>query len=277
MYEYEKVFRAFENGLLNYGSEKKPRDEIQAQIDKFKTFEARTLSDKQYFEILVFVAFYSGFKAATVTSKSKVIRKHFPNWEIVADYNSEDIDRILNDPHMIKNRSKITACVNNARTIKKLVEKYGSFKNYLDSFDALSSFENLILLKEELEAKFSYLGGITVYHFLTDIGMPVLKPDRVICRIFERLGLIENSSQLLKTVIQGRKFSEATKLPIRYIDIVFVAYGQAQSKEFGIDKGICLKNPRCDLCEVRKYCHYYGLTSQSSGLATLAADAFVTH
>lgn len=257
MYEYEKVFRAFENGLLNYGSKRKPKDQIQTQLDKFKSFEARTLSNKQYYEILVFVVFYSGFKAATVTSKSEVIRKHFPNLEDVANYNSNDIDRILNDPHMIRNRKKITACVNNARTFKKLIKKYGSFKNYLDSFDAFSSFENLLLLKEELEAKFSYLKRITVYHFLTDIGMPVLKPDRVICRIFERLGLIENNSQLLKTIIHGRKFSEATRLPIRYIDIVFAAYGQAQSKEFGIDKGICLKKPRCNLCEASNYCHYY--------------------
>jgi len=266
MYEYEKVFRAFEKALLNYGSKRKPKDQIQAQIDKFKAFETRSLGDNQYFEILVFVTFYSGFKAATVTSKSEVIKKHFPNWEVVSGYDSKDIDRILNDPRMIKNRKKVTACINNAKTIKNLIDKFGSFKNYLDSFDVLASFENLMLLKEELEAKFSYLGGVTVYHFLADIGMPVLKPDRVICRVFERLGLIENGSQLLKTVIQGRKFSEATKLPIRYIDIVFAAYGQAQSTEFGIDKGICLKNPRCNLCEASKYCHYYGLTKQSSGL-----------
>ena len=88
-----------------------------------------------------------------------------------------------------------------------------------------------------------------MYHFLTDIGMPVLKPDRVICRIFQRLGLIENEQQLLKTVIQGRKFAGATCYPIRYIDIVFVAYGQVQSLEFGMEKGICLKKkPLCNLC-----------------------------
>lgn len=42
----------------------------------------------------------------------------------------------------------------------------------------------------------------------------------------------------------------------RYIDIVFVAYGQVSSPEFGIDKGICLKTPRCRECGITEYCRY---------------------
>lgn len=116
-----------------------------------------------------------------------------------------------------------------------------------------------MLLKEELEYKFNYLGNITVYHFLTDIGLPVLKLDRVITRIFKRLGLIENEKQLLKTVIQGRKFAEATKLPIRYIDIIFVRYGQqGESKFFSMIDGICLeKYPKCNFCGATEYCNDY--------------------
>lgn len=144
---------------------------------------------------------------------------------------------------MIKNVNKITAVIENAKVFNEIVNKYDSFYNYLKSFEPESSFENLMLLKEELEYKFTYLGGITVYHFLTDIGLDVLKPDRVLTRIFKRLGLIEDEKQLLKTVIQGRKFAEATGKSIRYIDIIFVTYGQ-QTKE-----GICFsKNPRCNIC-----------------------------
>ncbi|WP_094226858.1 hypothetical protein [Methanolobus psychrotolerans] len=64
---------------------------------------------------------------------------------------------------------------------------------------------------------------------MTEIGLPVLKPDRVITRIFKRIGLIESEDQLLKTVIHGRKFSQETGLPIRYIDIIFAIYGQMVS------------------------------------------------
>lgn len=261
MYDYKKVFTAFECSLLEYGSKQIARSDIQDALDKFKSFESRELNDNQYYEILVFVAFYSGFKAATVTSKRNVIKNHFPNWETVSDYDDARIDSILRDPQMIKNEKKVNACVKNAKTFRNLLKEYGSFKSYIESFTPRDSFENMMLLKEELEAKFLYLGGITVYHFLTDIGLPVLKPDRVICRIFERLGLIENSAQLLKTVIHGRKFAEETKLPIRYIDIVFVATGQVASSEFGINTGICLKKPNCEVCKAREFCKYYGLTT----------------
>ncbi len=266
MNDYKKVFEVFEHRLLEYGSLHKERSSIQNELNKYKSFESRELSDNEYYEILIFVAFYSGFKAATVTSKSDVIKKHFPSLEVVADYGDTEIKAILNDPNMIKNKNKIAACVKNSKTFKKIIGQFGSFKSYIESFSARDSFENLILLKEELEARFSYLGRITVYHFLTDIGMPILKPDRVICRIFECLGLIENSGQLLKTIIHGRKFAEVTKLPIRYIDIIFVAYGQAASSEFGIDKGICLKEPRCEICDARSFCKDYGLRNKSSRL-----------
>ena len=139
-----------------------------------------------------------------------------------------------------------------------IVRDYGSFQKFVDSYAPRGSFENLLLLKEDLEYRFKGLGEVTTYHVLTDIGMPVIKPDRVICRIFKRLGLIDNDGQLLKTVMQGRKFAQATRHPIRYIDIVFATYGQMESRELGITRGICLEErPSCSLCGVKNYCNYY--------------------
>ena len=62
----------------------------------------------------------------------------------------------------------------------------------------------------------------------------------------------------LKAVIQGRKFAKAAQHPIRYIDIVFVAYGQMESKEFGLERGICLENdPSCHICGIKDVCHHF--------------------
>jgi DNA-3-methyladenine glycosylase I len=229
-FSYRKVFQQVEESLIQYGSRHLPPDEIHAALDMYKTFAGRELTDELCFSILVYIVFYSGFRAATVTARTDTINRWFPDWRTVADYSDADVAAIMSDPAMIRNRRKITACVENARVMRQLIKEYGSFGRYIASFAPADSFENLLLLKEELEARFQYLGGVTAYHFLTDIGMPVLKPGRVICRIFNRLGLTETEGQLLKTVIHGRKFAEATRLPIRYIDIVFVAYGQAQSK-----------------------------------------------
>lgn len=258
MPDYNAIFEKVEHTLISVGSQKLPLDTIRANLEPYKTLEGREFSDAQYFWILVSVVFYSGFKASTVTARIEVIRRHFPDYVTVAAYGVNHIAAILNDEQMIKNRKKVEACVRNARTFQEIVCKHGSFQNYIQSFQPTESFENLMLLKEELAYRFDGLGRITPYHVLTDIGMPVLKPDRVICRIFQRLGLIEGDKQLLKTVIRGRKFAQATGYPIRYIDIVFVAYGQMKSEEFGLEQGICLENnPSCNICGVQEHCVYF--------------------
>ena len=115
-----------------------------------------------------------------------------------------------------------------------------------------------MLFREELQTRFSYLGEITVYHFMKEIGIPVLKPDRVVMRIFKRLGLVDNELQFLKANVRGKEFAQATEHPIRYIDKVFVVFGQVATSYLGINKGICLKdNPRCNLCYARPYCNFY--------------------
>jgi DNA-3-methyladenine glycosylase I len=258
MTEYKAIFEKIESTLINIGSQNLPADEIRAKLDAFKKLEGKTFTDAEYYWILVYVVFYSGFKAATVNEKLDLIRKYFPDYLTVSKYSNNKIMEILDDFHMIKNRRKIQACVVNAKTFKSIVDENGSFQAYIHSFTPTASFENLMLLKEELEYRFNGLGRITTYHFLTDIGLPVIKPDRVICRIFKRLGLIESEEQLLKTVIQGRKFAEAINQPIRYVDIVFVAYGQVKSEDFGLTSGICLENnPLCSLCGVKNDCNYY--------------------
>ena len=255
--KYKKIFFSMEETIIEYGSRNKSREEIKNNLNVFKKFSGRILSDNDYYKILVLVIFYSGFKAETVTKKKDIILKYFPSIDTVSKYTDNDIAEILNDNQMIKNKRKISSCVENAIKFESILSEYQSFQEYIKSFKAEESFENLMLLKEELEANFKYLGGITVYHFLTDIGLPVLKPDRVICRIFKRLGLIENDKQLLKTVIHGRKFADAVALPIRYIDIILVAYGQLSSEAFGLDKGICLeKNPRCGDCKILEFCNF---------------------
>jgi DNA-3-methyladenine glycosylase I len=256
-YPYKKVFEEVERALFDMRS---PDVEAKAQrekLDVFKNYASRKLTDDDYFAIMVKVVFYSGFRAERVKAKEQVIQGHFPDLNTVAAYGKKEITRALRDTAMIRNERKIQACVDNARVMQTLIQEHGSFRNFLFSFGQLKTLEDVLLLKETLEAKFGYLGGITVYHFMTDAGLPVLKPDRVITRIFLRLGLIEDDRQLLKTVLQGQKFAAATGLPIRYIDIVFVLYGQASATAYGITQGVCLAAPRCSACSLRQvHCRY---------------------
>lgn len=253
-FPYVDVFTAVEQQVIALGAERLPREQVTNYLDSYKDRATRGFSDAEYFSTLVFVAFYSGFKAATVTSKRKVIERHFPTWQVVAGYGETDIQRILNDREMIAFERKVRACVANAQTFHDLIGRYGSFKAFLDKHLPSNSFEDLMLLKELLQTTFAYLGGVTVYHFMTDIGLNVLKPDRVICRLLYRLGLLDNEEHALKAIMEGHKFAAETGHPIRYIDIVLVAYGQVAHKELSIDKGICLDRPRCVDCSIRQHC-----------------------
>ncbi len=256
-YPYREVFERIEESFFNYGMRHKTREQIEAALDNFRHRHEQRLSDEQYFAYLRDVVFYSGMRAATVSSKMDRIRHWFPDCQTASKCNGETVASIMSDKDMIKNKLKVSAVIKNAQTFGDIVECHGSMQRYIDSFSAMESFENLLLLKEELQDRFAFLGGVTVYHFLTEIGMPVLKPDRVICRIFHRLGLIESERQFLRSVIHGRKFAEATGHSVRYIDIILVAYGQSASEYLGIDRGICLSQPRCELCEATEHCEWF--------------------
>lgn len=254
--DYKGIFEKAEKTLRkqSWFSDK----EFDQHFGRFKKFVDKNRSDNDFYQMLIMIIFYSGFRASTVESKENIILGHFPDYNTVSNYTDNDYQNILSDNLMIKNERKIKSCIYNAKIFREIVDKYGSFEKYLDIFEANSTLDNIILLKEELEYRFDYLGGTTVFHFLTDIGFNVLKPDRVILRIFKRLGLIDSDKQLLKAVVQGRLFAKSTGLPIRYIDIIFVKYGQqGESDMFGLKNGICIeKNPNCKICGLKEYCNF---------------------
>ena len=242
--------------MIEEGSKNKPIAEIKAELNKYK--QTKNPSDEECFERLIMTAFYSGFRAQTVEDKEATIKEHFPSWEKVSTYTEKNVERIMSDPKMIKHRRKIEACVTNAQRFKEIIEGYGSFSEYVKPFKENPSNDNLVHLRKELR-KFKYLGKITVNHFMKDIGFSVLKPDTVIMRIFERLGLVQNDTEDSLANAQGTEFAKATKLPIRYIDKVFVAFGQVATSKLGIERGICLtkEQRRCKKCHAQACCNYF--------------------
>lgn len=186
MYNYKEIFNLIESSLINYSSFTK--QDFKNKMKKFKNYGKRNLKDNDYYKLLVEIIFHSGFKAETLKRKLKTIFKYFNNFENVANYDKNKIELIKSDPDMIKNKAKIKACVENAKVFKNIILRYGSFKKYIDFFNPEKSFENLMLLKEELKYRLYFIGDITVYHFIMEIGLPVIKPGRVITRIFKRFG-----------------------------------------------------------------------------------------
>lgn len=266
MKNYKAIFDALEATLFEIGSRKVSLERILAELEPSKHVEGRRFTDDECYRKLVHIVFYSGFKAQTVTDKIHVIDRHFPDYRTVLRYGEQEVQAILRDPEMIANRLKVEACVKNAEQFGRIVEKHGAFQEYVDSLPKPDSDQAVIALRDTFRRLFKFLGPRTTFHFMMDIGIPVLKPDRVVERIFKRIGLVPESlhdsdALYLALIEEGRKFARATGYSIRYIDIVFVCYGQVQAKEVGIERGICLSDeeggPSCLICGTKQHCDYY--------------------
>ena len=233
-------------------------EEFEKNWGKFKKYHYKNYSDNDIYWILVQVAFYSGMKAATVTEKLPAIKKYFQDFAISKNFSEIEVNTILKDQNTIHHKRKIEACINNAIIFDKIINRHGSFSNYIESFGNLQEDRTLDVLKNDL-MQFDYIGPITAYHVMLDLGLNVWKPDRVIRRILFRLGLISAKENIEESIMVGKKFSHRINEPIRYIDIIMVKYGQMGEEEgFGLAKGgICLeKNPRCPVCGINEYCNY---------------------
>jgi DNA-3-methyladenine glycosylase I len=169
-------------------------------------------------------------KASTVTEKLPAIKKYFNDYKTAKSFSELEVNTILKDQNTIHYKRKIEACISNAITFDKLLKRYGTFTNYLESFGNLQEDRTLDLLKKDL-MQFDYIGPITAYHVMLDLGLNVWKPDRVIRRILFRLGFINDKDNIEQSIMVGKEFAHQIKEPIRYIDIVMVKYGQMGDEE----------------------------------------------
>ena len=84
----------------------------------------------------------------------------------MAAYKEKDIERLLNDAGIIRNKLKINAAVENAKTIVALQKKFGSFKKWIDNHHPKTKHEWTILFKKT----FRFTGGEIVNEFLISSG-----------------------------------------------------------------------------------------------------------
>jgi len=230
------------------------------EFNEYKEIEIKNFTDNDYYWIMVYVIFYSGFNAETVDKHKAGIEKYFSDYKTAMRYNDDEIENIKKYKNIIQNKRKIESCISNAKEFYKIVKRFGSFEKYINYFKPSENDENLFLFKEDLVERFKGIGNVTAYHFMMDIGLDVIKPDRVLMRIFRRLDLVRGEDDIYRGIEVGRAFAKATGLPIRYIDIMFVSYGQMTSAKKGNTKkwSICSeKNPQCDSCGIKKYCKYF--------------------
>ncbi len=90
-------------------------------------------NDKVQFEYLTLEVMQCGLNWNIIINKREIFRKCFDNFDFdkIAKYNEDDIQRILKTEDMIKSQRKIEATINNAKCFQKIRQEFGSFCNYL--------------------------------------------------------------------------------------------------------------------------------------------------
>jgi DNA-3-methyladenine glycosylase I len=146
--------------------------------------------DVRLFEKLVLEGFQSGLSWLTILRKRDNFRRAFRAFDIeaVARFGHRDVEHLLSDAGIVRNRAKIEAAVNNARRCLDLTEEFGSFAAYVWTFepdpttrprtldwDALSrittSNEGGGLSKDLRRRGWTFVGPTTAYSFMESVGL----------------------------------------------------------------------------------------------------------
>ncbi|MBY0424265.1 MAG: DNA-3-methyladenine glycosylase I [Cytophagales bacterium] len=124
--------------------------------------------DNELFCRLILEINQAGLSWETILKKEATFRKAYDNFNIqkVAAYSERDIERLLSDPGIIRNRLKVVAAIENAKTILNIQKEYSSFQSWLEHHHPKTKEEWVKLFKKT----FKFTGGEIVNEFLMSIG-----------------------------------------------------------------------------------------------------------
>ena len=139
------------------------------------------------FERLTLEAFQSGLAWLTILRKRENFRRAFDGFDVdkVADYGDRDIDRLLGDAGIVRNRRKIEAAITNAKAVREMhsrgetldeliwsfaPEERGPAPETVDDLEAITP-ESKALAKELKGRGFVFVGPTTLYATMQAIGV----------------------------------------------------------------------------------------------------------
>jgi DNA-3-methyladenine glycosylase I len=144
--------------------------------------------DRTLFEFLILEGAQAGLSWETVLNKRERYREVFKNFEIVrvAKFTSADVERLLQDAGIIRNRAKILAAIGNAKTVLEVQREFGSFAKYVWAFvdgkpivrrprgmgDVPATSPAGDAFSKDLKARgFKFVGPTIMYAFMQAVGM----------------------------------------------------------------------------------------------------------
>jgi len=143
--------------------------------------------DRDLFERLILEGFQAGLSWSTILRKRQAFIHAFDDFdaEIVARYGPDDVDRLLSDVGIVRNRLKVAAAISNAQAFLETRDEFGTFDAYIWQFspDARGSRprsladiptttpESDAMSKDLKRRGFRFVGSTICYAFMQSAGL----------------------------------------------------------------------------------------------------------
>lgn len=131
--------------------------------------DTKPSNDSEYFENLTRCIFQAGLNWQVVTKKWNNFRTAFHNFNItkVASFNQDDIEQLISNPDIIRNKRKIQSTTYNAQEFQRIANEEGSFQSWVDSLDKSNNYRGVV---RQLTTRFKHVGQMTAHTFLHSVG-----------------------------------------------------------------------------------------------------------
>lgn len=96
-----------------------------------------TTCDRVFFEKICLEGFQSGLSWRTILHRRDGFRQAFDHFDpfIIVQYSESDVERLMHDKRIIRNRRKILSVINNARRCIDLQSRYGTLSSFIWAFE----------------------------------------------------------------------------------------------------------------------------------------------
>ena len=143
----------------------------------------RTHDESAFFEALTLGVFEVGLSWSIVFGKRDAFRKAFHGFDVskVAAMSGRDVDRLQQDPSIIRNRGKIQATIDNARAMRStspslvaLARSYETTRKRAPRFvaDLPTSTPQAVAFAKQLKSQgYRFVGPTSVYAFMQNVGV----------------------------------------------------------------------------------------------------------
>jgi DNA-3-methyladenine glycosylase I len=146
--------------------------------------------DRLLFEKISLEGFQSGLSWLTILRKREGFRRGFANFDIeqVARFTNDHVERLLQDARLVRHRGKIESTITNARRCADLIDREGSFADYVWRFNpapgsrpkrltwevlqTLAITPESVAFSRDLKKRgWSFVGPTTMYAFMQAVGL----------------------------------------------------------------------------------------------------------